>query len=278
MSLPDEYRRLVNAINERMSKVKHKIVIVSGKGGVGKSFVAASLAVATAMTGRSVGVLDADIHGPSIPRIMGLNGYSVFADINGNIIPVEGPLNILVFSVQFLLPSEDSPVIWRGPLKSRAILEMLARVNWGELDYLYIDLPPGTGDEVLTIAQQLSRNARAIVVTIPTELSRVIVRKAVKFCKQLGIPVIGIVENMKGFTCPKCNTYYDIFPGDAGIRIAKEENIEYLGSIPLDPRVNEYTGRNQTFLQKYPESPVAKAVTEICSRIIRILEGGREEH
>jgi len=265
------YEELLKMIESKMSGITHKIMIVSGKGGVGKSSVAASLALATAVKGRKVGLLDADIHGPSIPKILGLEKSKLLISPLG-IAPVLGPLNLKVVSTQFMLPEEDAPIIWRGPLKGRLIAEFLANVNWGALDYLYIDLPPGTGDEPLSIAQYIKSMSGAVIITIPSDLSRLVVKKAIKFCQKLNVPILGIVENMNGFTCPKCGTTYNIFGEGAGRRIALEMNIPYLGSIPIDPRISECNDKGELFLLKYENAPAAKIILQIADEIMKKLE------
>ena len=261
------FEELLKSIESKMSKIKHKIMIVSGKGGVGKSSVAASLSLATAVKGKKVGLLDADIHGPSIPKILGLEKSKLLISPLG-IVPVIGPLNLKVVSTQFILPEEDAPVIWRGPLKGRLIAEFLANVNWGELDYLYVDLPPGTGDEPLSIAQYIKNMSGAVIVTIPSDLSRVVVKKAVRFCQKLNVPILGIIENMNGFTCPKCGTTYNIFGEGAGRKIAVEMNIPYLGSIPIDPRISECNDKGEPFIIKYEDAPATKIILQIAEEII----------
>lgn len=222
-------------IKERMSKIKHKIAILSGKGGVGKSTVTVNLAAALAQRGKKVGILDADIHGPNIPKMLGLDG-DVLVGENG-IIPLQKG-NIKVMSISFLLPDEKTPVIWRGPKVSGAIRQFLADVDWGELDYLLIDTPPGTGDVQLTIMQSLPLDG-AIIVTTPEEISLLDVKKSISMCNMLNIPIIGIIENMSGFVCPKCGEIVYIFGKGGGEKAAKEFNIEFLGRIPLDVKARE---------------------------------------
>ena len=258
-------------IVERMSKIKYKIAILSGKGGVGKSFVTASLASALAAKGRKVAVLDADMHGPSIPKLLGVHGKIMYAGPEG-IIPVETEYGVKVVSIDFMIPSEETPVIWRGPLKTNAIGELLAEVNWGDLDYLLIDLPPGTGDEPLSIAQLIPRVNGAIIVTIPTDLSRIVVKKAVAFAKRLAMPILGIVENMSGFTCPETGKTYYIFGKDGGKRMAEEMKVEFLGSIPIDPRISEANDKGIPFFIAYPESEASKKFLEIADKIIKKIE------
>jgi len=265
------FESLMRAIEERLGSVRYKVMVISGKGGVGKSFITTSLALATAAMGRSVGILDADIHGPSIPKILGISKPLMYVDEQG-IHPAVGPLNIRVISTQLFLPEEDTPVIWRGPLKGRLLGEFLSRVVWGSLDYMYVDLPPGTGDEALSVAQYIKDTSGAVIITIPSDLSRVVVKKAARFCKELKIPILGVIENMSSFTCPKCGTTYELFGSGAGARIANEVGIPYLGSIPLDPRVSECNDNGEPFIIKYPDTQAAKAIKEITEKIIKALE------
>ena len=271
---PEAMKRLQERhrkIGEHMSKIEHKIAILSGKGGVGKSFVTASLASALATKGRSVAVLDADIHGPSIPKLLGVHGRNIFAGPEG-LIPVETGYGVKVVSLDFMLPSENTPVVWRGPLKTNAIGELLAEVNWGNLDYLLIDLPPGTGDEALSIAQMIRGMDGALIVTIPTDLSRIVVGKAVVFAKRLRVPVLGIVENMSGFTCPETGKIYYIFGKDGGKRMAAEMNVDFLGSIPIDPRISESNDEGIPFFMAYPDSGASKSFLEIAEKIMAKVE------
>jgi ATP-binding protein involved in chromosome partitioning len=197
----------------KLSKIKHKIAVISGKGGVGKSTVTANLAMAFAMQGHrdKVGVLDADIHGPCIPKMLGLKGQTLIGGPGGMLFPVTGKLGIKVVSMDFLLPNDEAPVIWRGPLKMKIIQQFLSDVTWGDLDYLLVDLPPGTGDEPLSVIQLIPDMDGVIIVTMPSEVSEAVVKKSVSFAKQVGIPVIGIIENMSGFVCPECGAKIDVF-------------------------------------------------------------------
>src|SRR4030065_1851466 len=193
-------------VRERMNKIRHKIAVISGKGGVGKSTVTVNLAMAFAMHGHvnHVGILDADIHGPSVPKMLGIAGQRLQVGPLGAF-PASGPLGIKVVSMDFLLPDENSPVIWRGPLKMTAIRQFLSDIVWGDLDILSIDLQPGTGDEPLSIAQLLPEMDGVVIVTMPSELSRAVVKKAITFARRLGKPIIGVVENMSGFICTDCS-------------------------------------------------------------------------
>ena len=224
-----------NKLKERMGKIKHKIAIISGKGGVGKSTVTVNLAAAFAKKGFKVGVLDADIHGPSVPKLLGVEGHTVKTTAVG-VLPVAGPLGIEVMSIDFFLP-EQAPTIWRGPLKMRAIRQFLVDIVWGELDFLFIDLPPGTGDEPLSIAQLLPELDGVVIVTMPTGLSSSVVKKAITFAERLNMPIIGVVENMSGFICPHCGKKTEIFGSGGGEKMSREVGVPFLGSIPIDPKV-----------------------------------------
>jgi ATP-binding protein involved in chromosome partitioning len=263
------------ALRERMGRIKRKIAIISGKGGVGKSLVTANLAVALAWRGHphGVGILDADIHGPSIPKLLGMCGELLTADQEG-IRPAEGPLGIRVVSMGFLLPSEDTPAVWRGPLKMKAIRQFLSDVVWGDLEYLLIDLPPGTGDEPLSIFQLIPDISGAIVVTIPSELSEVVVKKAVTFARMLKAPIIGLIENMSGLTCPYCGKEIEVFSGRAGERIADELKVPLLGRIPIDPRISRASDEGVPFVIEHRDTPAGRAFMEIVDRIeARMREG-----
>ena len=262
----------VQRLKAKMARVKHKLAVISGKGGVGKTTVAVNLAVALAMRGREVGILDADISGPCVPKMLGLSGSRLVAGPPG-IFPVVGPLGVRVVSMDFLLPSEETPVIWRGPLKAAAIRQFLADIVWGPLDYLIVDLPPGTGDEPLTIMQFLPDMDGAIIVTIPSEVSQVVVKKAVNFARKLGIPVVGVIENMSGFVCPKCGTYVPIFREGGGERMARQMGVPFLGRVPLDPRVCEASDTGEPFIVKHKDTPAAKAFLEIAEKIEAFCEG-----
>ena len=257
----------------KMRKIKHKIAIISGKGGVGKSTVTVNLAMAFAMHGyaKRVGILDADITGPCVPKMIGLHGQRLPASPAG-IFPALGPLGIKVVSMDFLLPSEESPVIWRGPLKMRAISQFLSDIVWGELEFLFIDLPPGTGDEPLSIMQLIPEMDGVVIVTIASEVSQIVVKKAVTFSRKLGIPVIGVIENMSGFVCPKCGTEIDIFKVGGGKRIAEDLSIPFLGSIPLDPEICRDSDNGMPFITEHVNSPATKAFTEIVKKIEHFLE------
>jgi ATP-binding protein involved in chromosome partitioning len=256
----------------RMAKVKHKVAVISGKGGVGKSTVTVNLAVAYAMHGHAdrVGILDADIHGPSVPKFLGLTGQRLKAGLLG-VFPVVGPLGMKVVSMDLLLP-EEVPAIWRGPLKMTAIRQFLADVVWGELDALFIDLPPGTGDEPLSVAQLLPELDGVVVVTIPSEVSQLVVKKAITFARRVGLPVIGVVENMGEFVCPDCGAKTAIFQSGGGKRIAEETGVPFLGSIPLDPKISAISDKGVPFIVENADSAAAKSFMEIVGKVEAFLE------
>jgi ATP-binding protein involved in chromosome partitioning len=258
----------------KMSKIKHKIAIISGKGGVGKSTVTVNLAMSFALQGHAdkVGILDADIHGPCVPKMMGLKGQKLVGGTAGMFFPVIGQQGIKVVSMDFLLPSDEAPVIWRGPLKMRVIQQFLSDIAWGELDFLFIDLPPGTGDEPLSVMQLIPDMDGAIIVTIPSEVSQVVVKKAITFARQLGVPVIGIIENMSGFVCPECGAEIDIFKVGGGKKIAKDLSVPYLGKIPIDPEICVDSDSGTPFVAENTASPTVKAFAEIVIKIKQFLK------
>jgi ATP-binding protein involved in chromosome partitioning len=267
------YEKESQDLKRKMTKIKHKIAVISGKGGVGKSTVTVNLAMAFATHGfvNSVGILDADITGPCIPKILGVKGQKLQGGPPG-IFPATGPLGMKVVSMDFLLPSDESPVIWRGPLKMRAIQQFLSDIVWGELDFLFIDLPPGTGDEPLSVMQLLPDMDGVVIVTIPSEVSQIVVKKAVTFAKQLNIPVIGIIENMSGFVCPKCGEQVDIFKAGGGEKIAEDLAVPYLGKIPIDPEICRDSDRGSPFIIEHPNSPASKAFMNIVKKVEEFLK------
>ena len=255
-------------LRTRMNKIKHKIAVISGKGGVGKSVTAVNLAIAFAMQGQEnkVGLLDADLHGPCVPTMLGMQDQKLKVGPIGAF-PAIGPLGVKVVSMAFVLAGKEVPVVWRGPLKMRAIEQFLSEIAWGELDFLLIDLPPGTGDEPLSVLKLLPEMDGVVIVTIPSEVSQNVVGKAITFAKQLNVPVIGIVENMSGFVCPDCGKESHIFMKGGGKKIAQEYSVPFLGSIPLDPRVCEASDMGHPFIMEYADSPASKAFMTIVKKI-----------
>jgi ATP-binding protein involved in chromosome partitioning len=260
-------------LKQKLGKIKHKIAIISGKGGVGKSTVTANLAMAFAKQRQGrVGVLDADIHGPCIPKMLGLKGQALRGGPGGMMFPVIGRLEIRVVSMDFLLPNDEAPVIWRGPLKMRVIQQFLSDIMWGELDYLFIDLPPGTGDEPLSVMQLIPDMDGVVIVTIPSEVSQAVVRKAVTFAKQIGVPIIGIIENMSGYVCPDCGAKVNIFRAGGGKKIAEDLSVPYLGSIPIDPNICIDSDNGVPSVVGNKSSPATEAFAEIVRKIAQYIE------
>jgi ATP-binding protein involved in chromosome partitioning len=258
----------------RLERIKHAIVVLSGKGGVGKSTVAVNLAVTLALSGKRVGLLDVDIHGPSIPTMLGIVEQRIESD-GGGIIPARVG-NLLVVSIGLLLKNRDDAVIWRGPMKATVIRQFIADVNWGELDYLVVDCPPGTGDEPLSVCQLLGKSAGAVVVTTPQEVAAADVRKSVNFCLQLGMPVMGVVENMSGFVCPSCGSTTDIFRTGGGKNVADTFRIPFLGRIPIDPAVSSACDDGTPFVSRFAGSPTAEAFARIASQLISPVQNNKD--
>jgi ATP-binding protein involved in chromosome partitioning len=259
------------AVEARMAMVKHKIMVMSGKGGVGKTTVAANLAFALGMKGLEVGLMDADIHGPNVPKILGIEDKrpEVRED---KIYPVPVTPRLKAISIGFLLPSKDASIIWRGPLKMNAIRQFLSGVEWGELDYMIVDLPPGTGDEPLSVVQLMKKIDGAIIVTTPQDLALLSARKAVNFSQVLKVPVIGIVENMSGFICPHCGTEINIFKYGGGEKAAVELGVPFLGRVPFDPQMVEAADNGTPFVLQRG-SRVTEAFEQIVANVRAFVEG-----
>lgn len=258
-------------IKDTLNKIKHKITVMSGKGGVGKSTVAANLAFSFSMHGFEVGLMDIDITGPNIPKMLGIENEKMGSDEKG-IFPVMVPPHLKVISMAFLLSDKDTPVIWRGPLKMGAIRQFLGEVHWGNLDYLIIDLPPGTGDEPLSIAQLIPDSDGAIIVSTPQDVAILDARKSINFVRTLHQPVLGIIENMSGFSCPHCSKEIKLFKVGGGENAAKEMGVPYLGNIPIDPKIVESTDNGKPFVLYDSKSETAKAFNEIIENINKQLK------
>ena len=256
------------ALQERLCKIKHKILVLSGKGGVGKSTVAVNIAVALSLRGKKVGLLDIDIHGPNIPKMLGVEGQRVSGGPT-SLEPFQYSENLKLMSMSFLLHSPDSAVIWRGPLKMGVIKQFLKDVEWGELDYLVVDAPPGTGDEPLSICQLIENADGAVIVTTPQEVSVLDVRKSITFCRQLKMPVLGVVENMSGFVCPHCGKVTDIFKKGGGEKMAQELGVPFLGAVPLDPAVVVGGDEGTPAASLGEDSPTKQAFLSIVDAIVR---------
>jgi ATP-binding protein involved in chromosome partitioning len=251
--------------------VQHVILVLSGKGGVGKSTVSVNLAYALAGQGKQVGLLDLDFHGPNIPKMMGIEDQRP-AVLANTIEPVHVTGNLAVISMAFLLPDTSTPVVWRGPMKMGAIQQFLAEVNWGSLDYLVVDLPPGTGDEALTIAQ-LAPNVRgAVIVTTPQDVAVMDAIKAAKFIEKLDLPVLGIIENMSGMSCPHCGKDISLFGKGGGKKAAEDLGVPYLGAIPFDPEMVKSGDEGRPYILRHADSPTWRAVDIVMKNLVAQIE------
>jgi len=252
------------AIASRLAEVKHKIIVLSGKGGVGKSSVAVNLACALARCGKKVGLLDADLHGPTVPVMLGLNKAPDATE--KGILPLETAWNIKVISLGIFLNNADDAVIWRGPMKMSAIRQFLADVIWGRLDYLIIDCPPGTGDEPLSRVQRIPNPDGAIIVTSPQEVALTAVRKSVNFTRKVGLKLLGIVENFAGYVCPHCREISYPFGNGGGKKIASFGDVNLLASIPLYPDVAAQADAGKP-IAAAPTHPAAKLYDQLAEKI-----------
>ncbi len=256
-----------NKINKIMMSIKNKILVLSGKGGVGKSSVAVNLAATLSQKGFSVGLLDIDFHGPSIPTMLGLQNSQCLQTHDGCILPIEiGSLKVI--SIPFLMENKDDAIIWRGPMKSNVLRQLFENTHWGELDYLIMDFPPGTGDEVLSACQMVKGASGGIIVTTPQEVSLSDCRKCISFCETLKLPILGVIENMSGVICPDCEHEFEIFDSGGGENMAKEKNIPFLGKLPLDPRIAKCSDNGVVFIEKHSEIPASKAFNSIIDNLI----------
>jgi Mrp family chromosome partitioning ATPase len=242
---------------------------MSGKGGVGKTSVSVNLALALAGKGYKVGIMDVDIHGPDVPRMLGLEGMLAVND-NHKLEPKSFSKNLSAVSIESLMKSRDDAIIWRGPMKYSAIKQFIGDVEWGDLDYLVIDSPPGTGDEPLTIAQTIT-DAKAIIVTTPQEVALADVRKSISFCKTLKIKIFGLIENMSGFTCPHCDEVIDLFGSGGGEKTAGANNIKFLGKIPFDPQMVFCGDTGVSFQERHENSPVTKAFENVADAMVKAI-------
>ena len=252
---------------DNLARIKHKIVVLSGKGGVGKSTVATNIAVSLSLAGKRVGLLDVDVHGPSVPRLLSLQGTQPHIE-QDYIEPVPWSKNLGVMSLGFMLPNKEQAVIWRGPMKISLIKQFMRDVSWGDLDFLVVDCPPGTGDEPLSALQTLGQDALAVIVTTPQGVAVDDVRRSVSFCGEVGNPVLGIVENMSGFVCSHCGQVENIFNAGGGEQLAAEMHVPFLGAIPLDPEMVRAGDEGYAFIKTKQESPAGQALTKIIQPML----------
>jgi ATP-binding protein involved in chromosome partitioning len=253
----------------KLSRIKHKLIVMSGKGGVGKSSVAAYLALALAKQGYQVGLLDVDLHGPSIPKMLGLHGILNIAS-DQQIIPQRYNPNLKVVSIESMLEDTDSAVIWRGPLKHGVIQQFLANCLWDDLDFLVIDSPPGTGDEPLSVAR-LIPDAKAIIVTTPQEVALADVRKSINFCRKVNLAIVGLVENMSGLYCPHCQGFIPIFRTGGGKKTAEKMKVIFLGDLPFDPAVVEGGDSGRPVLEDGSDSAFKEALQGLAAAVLKSL-------
>ena len=258
-------------LKERMLKIKHKLIVMSGKGGVGKTTVAVNLAYGLALKGNKVGLLDVDIHGPNVAKMLGIEDRRLVGSDLG-IEPMEVLPNLKAVSLALLFEDKDQPIIWRGPLKMITIKQFLADVNWGELDYLVVDSPPGTGDEPLSVCQLIPDLSGAIIVTTPQDVAILDSRKSILFAKELKIPVIGIIENMSGFICPHCKKKIDLFGMGGGEKSAHDLEVPFIGRIPIEPEMVKLGDSGQPFIHFKSQTQTAKIMDEIVIKITKGLD------
>ncbi|MGC9021578.1 MAG: P-loop NTPase [Dissulfurimicrobium sp.] len=263
-------------IKQKLDRIENKIMVMSGKGGVGKSTVAVNLALGLSLENFYVGLLDVDLHGPDVPKMLGLERGELKRRSDGTVGPVFYSPNLQFMSVEPLLPEKDSAVMWRGPLKMSAIRQFIYDIEWGDLDYLVIDAPPGTGDEPMTIAQMIP-DAFAVVVTTPQEVSLLDVRKSISFCRHVNMPILGIVENMSGMICPHCGKAVDVFKKGGGEKLAEELGITFLGRIPVDPRIVTTGDAGRPLVAAYPNSHTSEAFEQIIRNTINATQALRAE-
>jgi len=267
---PEQQKQMIEQeikLSRNLGQIKYKIAVMSGKGGVGKSTVAANLAETFQKLGFSTGILDADIHGPNIPKMLGLEGADLFINENRNMVPVEAPSGLKVMSMAFMLESIDTPIIWRGPQKSGSIKQLIAEVEWGPLDVLIIDNPPGTGDEPLTVLQTIPNTDAVIMVTTPNVVSQEDVLKCVKMVNMLNVKNIGLIENMAYYICPHCGEKLNVFGEGDGEAFSEEMEIEYLGDLPLTEKVSDSPNQDGVVSTLDPDGEVSKRFEEIVGKL-----------
>jgi ATP-binding protein involved in chromosome partitioning len=257
------------AVEKALGNIKNKILVMSGKGGVGKTSTSVNLSIALARKGYQVGIMDVDLHGPDVPRMLGLTGTPSI-NHNNKLEPLSYSDNLKVISIESLTPNKDDAIIWRGPLKFSAIKQFIGEVDWQDLDFLVIDSPPGTGDEPLTVAQTIS-DAKAIIVTTPQEVALADVRKSINFCKTVKMEIFGLVENMSGFSCPHCGGVIELFGSGGGEKTAGQMGINFLGKIPFDPKMVSCGDSGACYQEVHNDSDVTKAFAKVAEAMARLV-------
>lgn len=257
---------IFEVIRNNLKDIKNVVMIMSGKGGVGKSTVASNLALVLAGRGGKVGLMDIDIHGPNLPKILGVDRERMQSTQGNRIEPVKVSDNLKLASMAFMLEDEQQAIVWRGPLKMKVIQQFLSDIEWGKLDWLIVDAPPGTGDEPLSIAQ-LVEGLSSIVVTTPQDVSILDVKKSIDFARKINLKLLGIIENMSGFKCPHCGKEIFVFKQGGGEKLSSDMNVPFLGSIPLDPELVRSADKGILYVERFPDSPATKALKKIADKI-----------
>ena len=257
------------AVNESLGKIKNKILVMSGKGGVGKTSTSVNLSIALADKGYNVGIIDVDLHGPDVPRMLGLEGTPQVNE-NKKLDPISYSETLKAISIESFTPNKDDAIIWRGPLKFSAIKQFIGDIDWGNLDFLVIDAPPGTGDEPLTVAQTIS-DAKAIIVTTPQEVALADVRKSINFCKTVKMEIFGLIENMSGFSCPHCGEMIELFGTGGGEKTANQMGIRFLGRIPFDPKMVACGDSGVCYQESHNDSAVTKAFIDVAENMSKLV-------
>ena len=257
------------AVNASLGKIKNKILVMSGKGGVGKTSTSVNLSIALADKGYNVGIMDVDLHGPDVPRMLGLEGTPQVNE-NKKLNPISYSKNLTAISIESFTPNKDDAIIWRGPLKFSAIKQFIGDIDWGNLDFLVIDAPPGTGDEPLTVAQTIS-DAKAIIVTTPQEVALADVRKSINFCKTVKMEIFGLIENMSGFLCPHCGEMVELFGAGGGEKTANQMGVRFLGRIPFDPQMVACGDSGVCYQEFHRDSAVTKAFTDVAEAMSKLV-------
>lgn len=276
MSVDQDSQLQEKRLKDRMSRIRHKILVMSGKGGVGKTTVAVNLACQLASEGNTVGILDVDIHGPNVPKMLGIEDKKLFVS-EGSIEPVLAVPQLKAVSIAMFLDDVDQALVWRGPRKMAVIKQFLSDVNWGDLDYLIIDSPPGTGDEPLSVCQLIPEISGAVIVTTPQDVAVLDSRKSVSFARIIQVPVLGIIENMSGFVCPYCQKTVALFKQGGGEQAAYDLHVPFLGRIPLDPEVVSLGDSGSPFVQSRKEGVAANAMRDIINEINQYLKHGNKK-
>ena len=257
------------AVKESLGKIKNKILVMSGKGGVGKTSTSVNLSIALANKSYHVGIMDVDLHGPDVPGMLGLEGVPQVNE-QQKLNPIKYSKTLKAISIESFTPNKDDAIIWRGPLKFSAIKQFIGDIDWGNLDFLIIDAPPGTGDEPLTVAQTIS-DAKAIIITTPQEVALADVRKSINFCKTVNMEIYGLIENMSGFSCPHCGETIELFGSGGGEKTANQMGVRFLGSIPFDPKMVSCGDSGICYQESHSDSAVTKAFTDVAEKMAKLV-------